>query len=168
MADLFNPVAEMAEDTLQGRFLTFIVGKETYGIAIRFVTEIVGLQTITEMPEMPEYIKGIINLRGKIIPVMDVRLRFSKQARDYDDRTCVVVIDFDGISIGLIVDSVSEVMSIPAEDISELPGSGAGHGNRYIRQIGKIGSGVILLIDCEKLLSSDELEQLEVGVLTTG
>jgi len=125
------------------------------------VTEIIGMQAVTEMPEMPDYLKGIINLRGKIIPVMDVRLRFGKSARDYDDRTCIVVIDLDGIPVGLIVDSVSEVLTLPEEDISELPGMGAGQGGGYVRNIGKVGNGVVLLIDCEKLLSADEREQFD-------
>ncbi len=123
---------ELEEDTQKGRFLTFLIGKETYGIEIIYVTEIIGIQAITEMPETPDYLKGIINLRGKIIPVMDVRLRFGKQPREYDDRTCVIVIDLSGISMGLIVDSVSEVLSIPAQDIAELPGMSTGKGSGYV------------------------------------
>ncbi len=119
MTDLIDTM----EDTLKGRFLTFSLGKETYGIEIRYVTEIVGIQPVTEMPEMPSYLKGIINLRNKIIPVMDVRLRFAKQPRDYDDRTCVIVVDIHGLALGLIVDSVSEVLSIAEEDIDDCPDS---------------------------------------------
>jgi purine-binding chemotaxis protein CheW len=159
MADLIN-LTDNEEDTQKGRFLSFIIGKETYGIEIRYVTEIIGIQAITEMPEMPDYVKGIINLRGVIIPLMDVRLRFSKPPREYDDRTCVIVIDFKGVSIGLIVDSVSEVITIPEEDISPLPGLNSGLGNRYVKNIGKIGSDVVLIIDCEKFLSADELEDI--------
>jgi len=152
---------ELVEDTQKGRYLTFLIGKETYGIEIKYVTEIIGIQAITEMPEMPDYLKGIINLRGKIIPVMDVRLRFGKQPRDYDDRTCVIVVDLNGIYIGLIVDSVSEVLTVPEQDIAELPGLSAGQSGGYIKSIGKIETNVILLIDCEKLLSASELEQFD-------
>jgi len=158
LANLFETMEETEEDTQKGRFLTFLIGKETYGIEIRFVTEIIGIQAITEMPEMPDYVKGIINLRGKIIPVMDVRLRFGKQPRAYDDRTCVVVINFEGVSIGLIVDSVSEVLTIPGQDIVELPSINAGLGSGYVKNIGKVGANVILLIDCAKLLSADDLK----------
>jgi len=160
MAEVFEDNLEMEEDTQKGRFLTFQLGKESYGIEIRHVTEIIGIQPITEVPELPEYIKGIINLRGKIIPVMDVRLRFKKEPREYNDRTCVIVIDIQDVSIGLIVDTVSEVLSIPDENIVEPPQMNKGFNNRYIKQIGKIGNDVKLLLDCEKLLTEDEIEDL--------
>lgn len=166
MADVMERVEEGSEDTLRGRFLTFLISKETYGLEIRFVTEIISMQSVTEMPEMPDYIKGIINLRGKIIPVMDIRLRFGKEERDYDDRTCVIVIDFNGVSIGLIVDSVSEVLTIPDQDIAQLPGINMGQGNKFVKNIGKVESNVVLLIDCEKLLSADEIQTLEANLLS--
>lgn len=151
---------EMEEDTQKDRYLTFALGGECYGIEIQYVTEIIGIQAITEIPELPEYMKGIINLRGKIIPVMDVRLRFKKEPREYNDRTCVIVFDIKEMSIGLIVDSVAEVITIPEQDIVEPPQMGKGIGNRYIRKIGKVGNDVKLLIDCEKLLSENELEDI--------
>ncbi|SPF51464.1 Chemotaxis signal transduction protein (fragment) [Candidatus Desulfosporosinus infrequens] len=117
------------------------------------------MQPITEIPEMPEYIKGIINLRGKIIPVMDVRLRFRKPFREYNDRTCIVVIEISEVSVGLIVDSVSEVIAIPDEEIVAPP-SMAKEGNRYIKGIGKVGTDVKLLLDSDKLLNDTELEGL--------
>ena len=145
---------------MKGKFLTFAIGNEVYGIEIRFVTEIIGLQAITEVPELPGYIKGIINLRGKIIPVMDVRLRFKKEPREYNDRTCVVVIDIKEISIGLIVDSVAEVINIPEEEIVPPPQVNKGYHHRYIKGVGKVGGDVKLLLDCEKLLSDEEIESL--------
>lgn len=145
------------EDTQKGKFLTFLLGNEFYGIEIGHVTEIIGLQPITEIPELPEYIRGIINLRGKIIPVMDVRLRFKKPFRDYNDRTCVIVVDIEDISVGLIVDSVSEVLSIPEEEIVIPPDLSKG-GNKYIKGIGKVGNGVKLILDCHKLLTDNEIE----------
>ena len=160
MADIIENTMDMEEDTLKNRFLTFSLGNESYGIEIKYVTEIIGIQTITEIPELPEYVKGVINLRGKIIPVMDVRLRFKKEAREYNDRTCVIVIDINDISIGLIVDSVAEVLTIPQEDIVEPPKMNKSFGNRYIKNIGKVEDGVKLLLDCEKLLAEDELEDL--------
>ncbi len=152
-------VFDQEEDTQKDKFLTFILGNETYGIEIKYVTEIIGIQPITEVPELPDYIRGIINLRGKIIPVMDVRLKFRKPFREYDDRTCVVVIDIGEITIGLIVDSVSEVLSIPDGEIVPPPDIER-NGNRYIKGIGKVGSEVKLLLDCKKLLGEDEIESL--------
>ncbi len=152
------------EDTQKGRFLTFTLGKEEYGIEIRYVTEIIGIQSITKIPELPDYLKGIINLRGKIIPVMDVRLRFKKEPRDYTDRTCIIVIDINEISIGLIVDTVSEVITIEDENIVPPPNFKTGFNNKYVKGIGKIGNDVKLLLDCEKILSEEEMESL--GVLS--
>jgi purine-binding chemotaxis protein CheW len=157
--DLTQDLIDQEEDTQKGKFLTFVVGSESYGIEIRHVTEIIGIHPITQVPEMPEYIMGIINLRGKIIPVMDVRLRFKKEYREYNDRTCTIVVDIKDISIGLIVDSVSEVVSIPETDIVSPPEINKG-GNKYIKGIGKIGSEVKLLIDCEKLLNDDVIDNL--------
>lgn len=150
---------EQEEDTQKGRFLTFSLGSEAYGIEIHFVTEIIGIQPITVVPELPEYIRGIINLRGKIIPVMDVRLRFKKTFREYNDRTCVIVIDIGDISIGLIVDSVSEVISIPETEIVDPPDMNT-TGNKYIKGIGKVGKEVKLILDCDKLLGDDDASAL--------
>ncbi len=147
------------EDTLKGRFLTFTLGTEAYGIEIQYVTEIIGIQAITEIPELPEYIRGIINLRGKIIPVMDVRLRFKKEYVEYNDRTCVIVVDLQNISIGLIVDSVSEVITIPETEIVPPPDMGT-DGNKYINGIGKVGTEVKLLLDCSRLVNESDLQNI--------
>ena len=159
MTEVFNEDLEL-EDTQKGKFLTFLLGREEYGIEIKHVTEIVGLQNITEVPELPDYVRGIINLRGKIIPVIDVRRRFKKEAREYDDRTCTIVIDIKETSVGLIVDTVSEVLSIPDQDIVPPPNINSYH-QKYIKGIGKVGSNVKLLLDCDKLLNDDEMESLK-------
>ena len=164
MADTLESILESDEDDMKGRFLTFEIDKDRYGIELRNVMEIVGIQPVTEMPEMPDYIKGIINLRGQIIPVMDVRLRFKKTAKEYTDRTCVIVISFGGMSIGLIVDCVSEVLAIPDEDIAKKPEISSKGKCGYVRSIGKIGDKVILLIDCEKLLTDEDAEQISQAV----
>lgn len=148
------------EDTQKGRYLIFSIDDESYGIEIQYVTEIIGIQAITEVPELPDYVKGIINLRGNIIPVMDVRLRFRKEAKEYNDRTCIVVVDVMGMPVGLIVDSVSEVITINESDISELPQMNQGNHNRYIKNIGKVGNDVRLLLDCEKLLTDEDIDSL--------
>ncbi len=149
------------EDTQKGKFLTFSIGKEDYGIEIKYVTEIIGIQDITEVPELPDYIKGIINLRGKIIPVMDVRIRFRKPFREYNDRTCVIVVDIHEISLGLIVDYVCEVLDIQDEHIVPPPDFKTGFNNRYVRGIGKVGTGVKLLLDCDKLLNENEAAAIQ-------
>ncbi len=147
------------EDTQKGKYLTFSLDTEYYGIEIKHVTEIIGVQSITEVPEMPEYIRGIINLRGKIIPVMDVRLRFKKPFRAYNDRTCVIVVEIRQMSIGLIVDRVSEVLSIPEKEIVAPPEIKQVN-HTYITGIGKVGGDVKLILDCDKLLNHEDGEQL--------
>lgn len=154
-----NGLDVLKEDTLKDRFLTFRIDGESYGIEIMFVTEIINLQPITKVPELPEYIMGITNLRGKIIPVMDVRLRFKKAYREYNDRTCVIVIDINDTSIGLIVDSVSEVLTIPEEEIVPPPEFNK-TSNKFIKGIGKVEGGVKLLIDCNRLLDEEETENI--------
>lgn len=161
MAEIIEQLFEVDEDTQKDRFLTFFVGKEEYAIEIRYVTEIIGgIQAITEVPEVPDYIRGIINLRGKIIPVMDVNMRFKKETRPYGDRTCIIVIDIDELSVGLIVDNVAEVLSIPGEDINDPPDTKAGFNNRYIKGIGKVGNTIKLILDCKILLGEEELGDL--------
>lgn len=153
-------LTEQNEDTQHGRYLSFSLGEEDYGIKIKLVIEIINMQTINKLPEVPDYIKGIINLRGKIIPVIDVRLRFKKPPIEYNDRTCIVVIDTGEISVGLIVDHVSEVTSIDDENIAPPPDAMAGMQNRYIQGIGKVGNKVKLLLDCERLFLDDEIQTL--------
>lgn len=147
---------EQEEDTMLGQYLTFSVGRETYGIAIRQVTEIIGIQPINALPEAPGYIKGIINLRGKIIPVIDMRLKFRKESLEYTDRTCIIVVEIDGKFAGLIVDSVAEVMSIGDENITAPPEFGRGAGSRYINGIGKVDGNIKLLLKLEELLSGED------------
>lgn len=144
-----------AEDTQKGKYLTFLLGKEDYGIEIKYITEIIGIQAITEVPELPHYVKGIINLRGKIIPVMDVRLRFGKEPMEYSDRTCIIVVDILNVSAGLIVDCVSEVLSIPDQEIVPPPEINK-FGSKFVKGIGKAGNEVKLILDCEKLLNEED------------
>ena len=161
MSDAMEQTLDISEDTQKGKFLTFMVGKEEYAIEIKYVTEIIGgIQAITEVPEVPNYIRGIINLRGKIIPVMDVNIRFKKEPKPYGDRTCITVIDIDDLSVGLIVDNVAEVLSINDENIVPPPDIKAGFHNRYIKGIGKVGSTVKLILDCNLLLGEEDLESL--------
>ena len=159
--DLFDD-----EDTQKDKYLTFRIASEDYGIAIANVTEIIGIQSITEIPEMADYIKGVINLRGKVIPVMDIRLRFKLPPREYDERTCIVVVEIDGTSVGLVVDTVNEVVDIPEEQVEPAPKSKR-KGGSYIQGIGKIGQEVKILLDINSILYEDELETISQAVQDT-
>lgn len=143
----------LEENNFSEKYLTFQLDNETYGIEIENVVEIIGMQPITKLPGLPDYVRGIINLRGKIIPVMDVRLRFNKNLVDYNERTCVIVININDLSTGLIVDNVSEVISIPKTEIV-APQGVVKENNRFIKGLGKVGDDVKLLLDCEKLLNN--------------
>ncbi len=159
MAQVLEEALEVGEDTQKDKYLTFALGKEEYGIEISYVTEIIGLQAITEVPEFSGYLKGIINLRGKIIPVIDVRLRFNKETKEYNDRTCTIVIEVNSISVGLIVDNVAEVLSITEENIVPPP-SVSNEQNKYIKGIGKVESNVKLILDCDMLLGDFKMPEL--------
>lgn len=144
-----------------GKYLTFNLGDQVYGIGIENVTEIIGILPITVIPEMPEYLVGIMNLRSRIIPVMDMRLRFRMPYKEYGERTCVIVVEIEESAIGLIVDGVSEVALIANKDIVPQPSISAAPQNRYIKHIGKVGSEVKLLLDCNELLSQSDIDQIE-------
>lgn len=148
------------EDTQKDKFLTFHLAGEDYGIDIAYVTEIIGIQKITEIPDMPPFIKGVINLRGKVIPVMDVRLRFQMEARDYDERTCIIVVDIHGTAVGLVVDEVREVADIPEAQVEPPPQAGKGQSSRYLKGLGKMGEEVKILLNVEKLLYEEERAKL--------
>lgn len=149
---------ETEEDTQKNKYLIFTIDKEEYGIEIKYILEIISIQKITRVPDLVDYIKGIINLRGKIIPVMDVRLRFKKMPMEYDDRTCIIIVDVDGLTVGLIVDRVSEVITIPEDQVVLPPITTKSAGNKYINGVGKVGEDVRLLIECSKLLNNEDKE----------
>lgn len=161
MAEVYENNIGMEEDTQYGKYLTFTIDGEVFGIEIRYVTEIIGMQAITVVPEVPTFVKGIINLRGKIIPVIDVRLKFGKEAIEYTDRTSIIVIDINETAVGLIVDYVEEVLNIDDEHIAPPPQSKSGFENKYIKGIGKANGSVQLLLDSERLLRNEEMEAIE-------
>ncbi len=152
------------EDTQEGKYLTFALGKEEYGIEIRHVTEIIGIQNVTDLPDMPNFIKGVINLRGKVIPVMDVRLRFGFSERAYDERTCIVVVALRNTTIGLIVDSVAEVVDIPAERIEPPPRVRKGESSRFVEGLGHVDDMVKILLNISQLLYDEELAEIHQAV----
>ena len=153
---------EELEDIRQGKYMTFQVGADFFGIELKYVNEIIQMQPVTPIPEVEHFIKGLINLRGKIIPVIDVADRFGKESFEYNDRTCVIVIEVKGIEVGLIIENIAEVVSIEEENI--LPPPTVGHNasqGKFIHGIGKIGEEVKLLLDPVKLLSDDALDFLD-------
>ena len=150
--------------TQQNKYVTFRSGKEYFGLKIEYVNEIVVYQEITQVPETPEYIKGLIDLRGKIIPVIDVRTRFKMEPVEYNDRTCIIVVRLQEMVIGLIVEQIAEVVEILPEDILDPPILGKEEKsveNRYVYGIGQVGDRVKLLIDPEKLLKDEDISLLE-------
>jgi len=152
MVKEIEQIDDIEEDTQKDRFLSFRIREEDYGIEIRFVTEIIVMHKITVVPDTPPFIKGVINLRGKVIPVMDVRERFKMETRDYDDRTCIIVVDVDEITLGLIVDTVNEVVDIPETQIDAPPATHSGIESNYIKGMGKVGKKVKILLDVERVL----------------
>jgi len=156
--DLYD---EDDEDTLEDMYLVFTCENKQYALEIRYVTEIVALQRITEVPDLPAYIKGIINLRGRVFPVLDVRLRFNIKEQVYDERTCFVIASINENTIGLIVDAVNEVVKIPKENIEPPPKMGDMVTSRYVMGIGKVDDTVKILLNLESLLKDKEVLKVE-------
>lgn len=153
------------ENSLASRHLLFTLGDEFYGLAIGCVTEIIEVQQITVLPEMPDFIKGVIKLRERIIPVMDLRIRFNIPGREYDGRTCIIVASVGGTATGFIVDTVAEVRDILADEIEHPPTLETDtERNSFIAGLGKIDEGVAILIDVNKLLHERELEAIERNI----
>lgn len=153
----------LEEDAQKGKFMTFQTGREYFGISISYVNEIIAMQPIAAIPEVDDYIKGLINLRGKIIPVIDVRVRFKMEPKEYTDRTCIIVIDVKSTVVGLIVEKIAEVDTIMDDDI--VPPPTLGHKekehNKYVYGLARTGDTVKLLIDPEKLIKQEDLEVFE-------
>jgi len=147
-----------------GKYLTFTLDEEEYGIGILKIKEIIGMMSITPVPQTPEHVKGVINLRGKVIPVVDLRLRFGMETIDYTERTCIIVVETSvqtgTVQIGIVVDSVSEVLNIKAEEIEETPTFGTKLNTDYILGMAKMEGAVKILLDIDKVLSSQEIENL--------
>lgn len=158
------------EKTVQnrdGKYLTFTLAAEEYGISILKVKEIIGLMAITMVPQTPGYVKGVINLRGKVIPVVDLRLKFGMPAMEYTERTCIIVVeiraDAASILIGIVVDAVSEVLNIKMGDIEETPNFGSRLQTDYILGMAKAGEGIKILLDIDRVLRSEELENMKMA-----
>ncbi|SFA86651.1 purine-binding chemotaxis protein CheW [Acetitomaculum ruminis DSM 5522] len=151
-----------SEDTQKDKFMTFKSGNEEFAIELQYVSEIVEMQRITEIPETEDYIKGLINLRGKIIPVIDVRIRFKQDPIEYTDRTCIIITNIKSTVVGLIVEKIAGVVTLKSEDIVPPPQvSELQRRNKYVYGLGKSGDSVKLLLSPEKLIRDEDMETLE-------
>ncbi len=148
-----------------GKYLTFCLKEEEYGIGILKVKEIIGMMPVTSVPRTPEFVKGVVNLRGKVIPVIDLRLKFEMEPIPYTDRTCIIVVEIDyndvTVLIGIVVDAVSEVLNILEEEIENAPTFGTSLNTDYILGMAKMEGGVKILLDIDRVLSHEEVAQLE-------
>ncbi len=148
-----------------GKYLTFSLEKEEYGIGILKVKEIIGMMPITSIPRTPEFVKGVINLRGKVIPVLDLRAKFEMETIAYTERTCIIVVEIDSdeatILIGIVVDAVCEVLNIREEEVEETPKFGTRLKHDYILGMAKRDGGVKILLNIDRVLSSEEISEIE-------
>ncbi len=155
--DAASNLKKMTTAERGGKFLTFFLAGEEYGIEILKVHEIIGIMNITRVPRTPDFVRGVINLRGKVIPVMDLRLKFGMESQEQTDETCIIVVQVQHVEMGILVDKVSEVLDIAAKDIDDAPSFGAEVNTDYILGIGKSQDRVKLLLDIDKVLSKQEI-----------
>ena len=166
MTELSNTMNQAVKSigSKDGKYLTFSLAGEEYGISILKVKEIIGIMAITPVPQTAGYVKGVINLRGKVIPIIDLRTKFAMESTAHTERTCIIVVEITSgerkIMMGIIVDSVSEVLNIKAADIADTPTFGAKMDTAYILGMAKMGGGVKILLDIDSVLSNREIEDV--------
>ncbi|MCX7714890.1 MAG: chemotaxis protein CheW [Clostridia bacterium] len=148
MAYIDNGVEE--QSALKDRYLTFPLNEDMFAIDIKYVVEIISVQPMTKVPNAPDFLEGVINLRGKPVPVVNVRKKFGLERAEYTLKTSIIILDYNDMSVGLVVDAVNDVVKVNEEQMTVYKDT---DGNKYIKSITKINEGVILFIDCEKLLS---------------
>ena len=163
-SDYDDDFSDLEDDTQRNKYITFALDDEAYGIEIKFVTEIIGLQKITHLPDMPDFFKGVINLRGTVIPIIDMRKRFKLPPVTFTERTCIIVVNIEEYILGLIVDEVSEVLDIPGENVSPPPKTSRTVQNRYIKGIGKVGDAVKVILNVDSIFTEDELSGIMESV----
>ncbi|SRR5579871_3275739 len=145
-------------DSIAGKYLTFALGSEEYGLPVLKVREIIKVMDITPVPQVPPYVRGVINLRGKVIPIVDLRLKFALPRREYSERTCIVVIDVSAVGLlGIVVDAVSEVINVAAAEIEEAPALGASVSTDYLLGLAKVKGTVKILLDLDRVMATDVL-----------
>jgi len=153
------------EQEIGGKFLTFFLEDEEYGIEILKVQEIIGMMSVTPVPRTPSFVRGVINLRGNVMPIIDLRLKFGMPAIAQTEETCIIVVRAQGVEMGIIVDKVSEVLDIATEEIDPVPSFGATVDTAYILGIGKAAGNVKLLLHIDKVLSTDEVVDLRATAM---
>ncbi len=156
MTDTAMKAAERQADGRAGMYLAFVLADEEYGLEILKVREIIQMCKITPVPRTPDYVKGVINLRGKVIPILDLRLKFNMPETEHTEQTCIIVVDVDGLETGVIVDQVSEVLDIPADDIDDTPAFGTDLDTEFILGIGKAQGKVSILLDIAKVVGTGD------------
>jgi purine-binding chemotaxis protein CheW len=160
-----DPAAALNRDDRGGKYLVFELGREEFGIRVLQVREIIGVQEITSLPQTPSHVKGVINLRGKVIPVVDLRLKFGLPEQEYTERTCIIVVQVNRrdkpISMGIVVDGVVEVLTLAATDIEDTPDFGGGAATPYLLGIAKVKGKVKILLDINEVLTGHEIHGLE-------
>lgn len=167
MSNILNRFKEQTEEELQElystseKYLTFLIDKQFYAFHINDVVEIIEMMEITPVPEFPDYAKGIINLRGVLIPIIDVRLRFCKNEMDYNERTCIIILNLKDIQVGFIVDTVDEVVDIDKANISGVPNISDKKTRKYIDGVGKLTNKIVMLLNAQKMLNDEEIKGLE-------
>ena len=154
-------------DRRAGKYLTFVLADEQYGLEILKVREIIGVMDITAVPQTPDFVKGVINLRGKVIPVVDLRLKFGMAEAERTEETCIIVVDLGSVEMGIIVDKVSEVLDIAGEDIDETPTFGDAVDTDFILGMGKVSESVKILLDIDKVLAAADLTHLTDAIEVT-
>ncbi len=164
MVSVNEPAAATQIDARAGKYLTFQLAQEEFGIRVLKVREIMGLQEITAVPQTPSHVKGVINLRGKVVPVIDLRLKFGMQAAEYTQRTCIIVTQVQGestsVMMGIVVDGVSEVLNLSGTEIEDTPDFGDSSGTQYLLGMAKVKGKVKILLDIDRVLSTLELHNL--------
>ncbi len=161
MEQTVDAAVAIAMEMRAGKYLTFCLANEDYGLEILKVREIISMCKITTVPQTPEFIKGVINLRGKVIPIVDLRLKFVMDEARHTDETCIIVVNVGEIEMGIIVDKVLEVMNIPAGEIEDTPSFGMNVNTEFILGIGKAGGKVTILLDVEKVLTGMDIGALQ-------
>ncbi len=162
-----TPKAQRSSDR-EGKYLTFSLADEEYGIGILKIKEIIGIMPITTVPQTPDFLKGVINLRGKVIPIIDLRLRFEMNSINYTERTCIIVVENVGqnetIQLGIVVDAVSEVINVQTDEVEDTPAFGTKLDTEYILGMAKMEGGVKILLDIDKVLNTEEITTIENAV----
>lgn len=161
---VINDELKREKNEMDDKYLTFSTAEQLFGIAIEDIVQIIGIQQITEIPEFPSYAKGIINLRGEIIPIIDMRLRFGKPEIAYDDKTCIIVMNIREKLTGIIVDRVEEVTNIEEDEISPPPSANVNYVNTYLSGIGKRNEKVVLLLNTDKIVGAEQYEAINTAM----